>query len=275
MVAEWSKAADCKSVSYSRIGSNPIHFIFIIKKNTQNQLTMLQSLKTFPNYNYKSFNKYKKIIQFKFSSKNNNKVFSNFIIINKILNNKNKKTYWRVHIKFLNSYLLLYTYKYTIFNINFFLKNNFFVNKSLLLNFKRFKFFPTLLNSKKNHTYITLSLGLFLSYFLKPKSFKKSKQLYILLITFFKKLLIHTQIRYLTLIVKFIPKYLTELITNLQSQNAIYLENTSLLTTNYNIIIKNIIFSTTKNYFLKKLPKKGKLKRKVVRKIIKNNSIID
>merc|ERR1711976_98609 len=240
VVAEWSKAADCKSVSYSRIGSNPIHFIFIIKKNTQNQLTMLQSLKTFPNYNnYKSFNKYKKIIQFKFSSKNNNKVFSNFIIINK------------------------------------FLKNNFFLNKSLLLNFKRFKFFPTLLNSKKNHTYITLSLGLFLSYFLKPKSFKKSKQLYILLITFFKKLLIHTQIRYLTLIVKFIPKYLTELITNLQSQNAIYLENTSLLTTNYNIIIKNIIFSTTKHHFLKKLPKKGKLKRKVVRKIIKNNSIID
>merc|ERR1712170_58750 len=146
---------------------------------------------------------------------------------------------------------------------------------TLLLNFKRFRFFPTLLNYRNKHTYIPLSLGMFLGYFSKPKSFKKSKQLYILLSSFFKKLLIHTQIRYLTLIVKFIPKYLTELITNLQSQNAIYLENTSLLTTNYNIIIKNIIFSTTKNYFLKKLPKKGKLKRKVVRKIIKNNSIID
>lgn len=92
-------------------------------------------------------------------------------------------------------------------------KENLLRLNTLSLNFKRNRFFPTLFNKTLNHTYASLSLGLFLPFFIKPKSFKKSKQLYLLLTQFFHKLLKCIRLTEITLLVKFIPKYLLELVS--------------------------------------------------------------
>merc|ERR1711920_3944 len=89
--------------------------------------------------------------------------------------------------------------------------------KTLLLSYKRNKFFPSLINTLLNHTYITLSLGIFLRFFLKPKSFKKSKQLYLLSMLFFKKLILTCKVSYIYVFVKAVPKYFLEFINNLLS----------------------------------------------------------
>jgi len=167
-----------------------------------------------------------------------------------------------------------------------------FSEKTIALNYKRNRFFPTLLNKALRHTYLSLSLGIFWSFFSKPKSFKKSKQLYLLLTHFFQKLIRHTLIPKLTLLVKFVPKYFTELITILLTNGSV-LENSSNPFTSQTpgsasgnnkvnhpsplplVTITRIIFSKTKNYGITKTRKKGTVKRKILRKVYKNNSITD
>jgi hypothetical protein len=118
-----------------------------------------------------------------------------------------------IQLKYYYSFLKNYNNSYTLL----FVQNNFsIINKTrptkiLLLSFKRNMFFPTLLNSL-GHTYTTLSLGTFLSFFLKPRSFKKSKQLYLLLSHFFRKLLLFLNLKFISLFIKFIPKYFSEIL---------------------------------------------------------------
>jgi hypothetical protein len=129
-----------------------------------------------------------------------------------------------------------------------------------------------------------MSLGLFWSFFAKPKSFKKSKQLYLLLINFFRKLLLHTNLQKTVLLIKYVPKYLPELLNTLlqkklsthtnpfSSNSYISPHNDSIKNC---VTISNIIFKKTKPYTPPEKRKKGVVKRKVLRKIIKNNNIID
>lgn len=163
-------------------------------------------------------------------------------------------------------------------------------NKTLILNYKRSRYFPAFLDFLQNHTYINSSLGLFLVFFQKPKNFKKSKQLYLLLTFFFKKLLIYVGFTSLSLYIKHIPKYFIEIfkilnLTNYSSLNTEVSENpflksneTRLLesSSNHNTLyFRHIIFKSTKNIYSQKLPKKGIVKRKIIRKIFSNNKIID
>jgi hypothetical protein len=138
-----------------------------------------------------------------------------------------------------------------------------------------------------NHTYVTTSLGLFFSFFLKPKSFKKSKQLYLLLINFFKKLIKHLGLIEVLVYVKYIPKYFLELI-NLLFRNEIktythpFTKLPAVITTDnnkyinsYAFFLKKLIFLNNKRYSFAKFKKKGVIKRKIIRKVYKINSIID
>lgn len=145
--------------------------------------------------------------------------------------------------------------------------------------FKRNKFFPTLL-SLTGHTYTTLSLGTFFNFFLKPKSFKKSKQLYILLISFLRKLIIYSNITSIVLRVKFIPRFFPELINLFTNKSLTTYQNpfSQLIINekpNQTPQITNIVFTNTKPYGIFKKRKKGVVKRKVLRKVYKNNNIID
>ena len=155
--------------------------------------------------------------------------------------------------------------------------------KILLLSFKKGRFFPTLL-STSGHTYITSSLGLFLPFFLKPKSFKKSKQLYILLAHFFRKIIIYSGIKILNLHVNHVPKYFSEILNIILLKNSNFykhpfteniINEKSTLSSNDTFKILNLLFFKTKLYGSRRLRKKGVLKRKVTRKVIKNNNMID
>jgi hypothetical protein len=206
------------------------------------------------------------------------------------LTNFLKKKYY---LKFLLKYVFSYFTYFFSTNISyFFLKNitlNSLLTKTFIINYKRFRFFPTLTNSNYKHTYISLSLGLFKSFFLKPKSFKKSKQLYLLSAHFFRKLFIFTRLLTLKVVVKYVPKYLSEILNVLLQSvtNDLYPVH-SLLTTDTqtnnmpgpslqhpNTTLKHIMFIKTKHYGFLKTKKRGKVKRKVSRKVIKNNNITD
>jgi len=195
----------------------------------------------------------------------------------------------RNYIKFLLKYIFSFFSYFFFTNINsLFLKNtklNSLLAKTFIINYKRSRFFPTLTNNNYKYTYVSLSLGLFKHFFSKPKSFKKSKQLYILSIHFFKKLFLFTQIHNLNILVKYIPKYLSEIL-NILLQPAtsdlypvypplIQNKDTSSPIQHSNPFFTNIIFLKNKNYGFIKSKKRGKVKRKVSRKVIKNNNITD
>lgn len=278
-MAEWSKAADCKSVSYSLIGSNPIY---------SNKITNLSpNLKlntTFSNINpyfYKVYNIAKK-------NKHLNKsliksiytvLLSPLFIKNKIFNKKLMSFF----LIYYNTYLLSYIYR------NLRLMNNSFILKFIkkfLINFKRNRFFPTLLNYI-GHTYTTLSLGVFFRFFYKPKSFRKSKQLYYLLIHFFRKIIIYSNINLISILVKHTPRFLNELIQILVNKsstsyqhpliNSLVIDEkkSSLNNKNFVLNIFSIKFFNNKFYGKLNLRKKGVVKRKILRKISKNNLIVD
>ena len=260
MVAEWSKAADCKSVSnITLVRIQFISFINVTNLNNYNKNT----------YNYK-------IYKFSLNTFKHHKRFKELKLINisRIYNNKN-------FFKYLNSN-----------NKNFFkVINTFFskgnmettTNNVLQLNFKRDRFFPTLFDKKKKHTYITSSLGIFKKFFNKPKSFKKSKQLYLVLIHFFRKVIIFSNLYKLSLHVKFTPKFLTELINLFTQKNKNTYQHPFSSDKIKNVdeknfksfFIQNIVFINNKTYGTLKVKKKGTPKRRVLRKVIKNNSITD
>jgi len=113
-----------------------------------------------------------------------------------------------------------------------------------------------------------LSLGLFMKYFLKQKSFKKSKQMYLLLASFLNNIThnIYNGNKYsVNICVKHTPKYLLEVLQ-------------TTLTSNKNpnkVVVGSIAFWKNKHYGKIKTKKKGTLKRKIQKKIISNNNIID
>jgi hypothetical protein len=180
--------------------------------------------------------------------------------------------------KYTNTYLLLYIHNNFI-TIQKLTSNTTF-GKVFLWSFKRNRFFPTLL-SNLGHTYTTLSLGSFLHFFLKPRSFRKSKQLYTLLINFFRKIILYVGISKLSISVKFVPKYFSELLSMFSRRNSNpYLHPFTNIITDENFnkktfTITNILFFNTKPYGFFRKKKKGVVKRKILRKVFKNNAIID
>jgi hypothetical protein len=87
--------------------------------------------------------------------------------------------------------------------------------------------------------------------------------------------------------VKAVPKYFLEFINNLLSFETSFFKNpfinlnSPINTSNdyssptYRFFVKKIIFANTKNYGFRKIKKKGVVKRKIIRKVYKNNLITD
>jgi hypothetical protein len=127
-----------------------------------------------------------------------------------------------------------------------------------------------------------LSPGLFIKFFEKKKSFKKNKIIKILLAKYLRKIFILTKVNNLTFWIKGIPVYLLEII-NFLNQPIVHkfinpytnkiVEETTLKTFSLRII--NIVLFKNKSFCINKTKKKGRVKRKIIRKIILENKLID
>ena len=249
-MAEWSKAADCKSVSNSRVGSNPT-LLNIFQNNNKLLLT------------FKLFNKHNLKL----------KLFT--------LNNKsNLKIKIQIFFNYLNFLKKLLFHKIIFLGFYFSLHKTQIQQYLLLLNFKRLRFFP-LIKTLTNQIFISLSLGLLAKFFQKGKFFLKSKIVYLTLTLFLRKVLIFSLFKKLILVINKKPKYFLDILTHLSSISVTqYKHPFSHDLVNENkisnpFLFTYMIFTNNKPYGIVKTKQKGRLKRKINKKIIQLNKILD
>lgn len=191
--------------------------------------------------------------------------------------NLKKKILWI----FLNIYNLIY-YQF-IFDYFYSLK---LLKKSPLRNylifaFKKNKLFLNLLNFNRK-TFLFISPGFFIKFFEKKKSFKKNKIIKLLTAKYLRKVFILTKINNLIFFIKSVPTFLLEIINFLNQPishkflnpctNKVIEET---VTKSFYLKIFNIIFLNNKSFSINKIKKKGRIKRKIIRKVILENKLID
>jgi len=217
-----------------------------------------------------------------------NTVYKRFRQVKKIF-----KTLYQLNYKVKNFYFSLVQSVRRYTNIPYITQPFFFIksiqqktythsDKILLLNFLRYRFFPKIHDYKSNYQYVNLSLGMFSWRYKKKKSFKKNKLVYLLLANFVRKILLFSGILNYVLVVKKIPIYFKEILnTFLNPVIAPYEHPFEIDKIIEEKDIKNpfifswVIFYNNKPYGKLKLKKKGRLKRKISKKIVLLNRIID
>lgn len=157
-------------------------------------------------------------------------------------------------------------------------------NYQLDLIFLRNRFFPQLTTYSNSNVIFNASLGIISSYFSKRKSFLRSKSSYIMLATYVRRILVSMNLSYLNLRVKGLPVYLKVLVkTMLTRSNSLYkdpynvgtIKNETSNQFTFTVTFSQIVFTGNKFYGTKKVKQQGRLKRKIFRRIINSNSILD
>lgn len=134
------------------------------------------------------------------------------------------------------------------------------------------------------YNYFSLSPGLFLKFYNNKRPLKKTKLFRILIIKYLRKLLIASEIRDLVIIVRKGPIMFLELFDILMTPdnkpymlpNSKEVYNDELLNTRFpKLFVRKFFFTKTKFFGVFKGPRKGRLKRKVFRKLIKKANVMD
>ena len=153
-------------------------------------------------------------------------------------------------------------------------------SKALSLNFTRGKFFPVI-RELSGSTYFFLSLGLLAKFLLKGKSFTKSKTVYLLLANFLRKVLLFSSVNVLLLLIKNTPRYLREIMATLNDPVINVYSNPF---SEHTVLEKNLvnpftfsafIFTQNKPYGLMKVKQRGRLKRKITKRLIAAARVLD
>jgi hypothetical protein len=122
---------------------------------------------------------------------------------------------------------------------------------------------------------------MFSKFFNKGKSFIKNKSNYLLLAGFLRKILIFSDIRNLLLLVKRTPLYFNEILSTINTPVIVNYKhpfNSSMIdeiTMNNFFFFYYFIFYNTKAYGFMKTRKKGRVKRKITKRIVKINNLVD
>lgn len=151
----------------------------------------------------------------------------------------------------------------------------------LVLSFPKNRMFINILNFKKKN-FLFLSSGLFIKFFEKRKSFKKNKTIKILMAKYLRKIFIMTRLKNLIMVSKSTPTSLVEFLTFLNTPivhkfndpltNEVIEEKQQRLPV---IKFLNFLFINNINFSNNKSKSKGRIKRKILRKIVSTNSIVD
>lgn len=163
----------------------------------------------------------------------------------------------------------------------YYLRNLSIPHYQLILTFRQGKLFVNLLNKYKLN-YLHLSLGLFSRFFSTQKAFKKNKILKIVLAKYLRKLLLLTQLNFIDLFVKSSPFMLLEILTYLfeplqkvfkDPLSGRLFDETRFKYKDFSL--NYIYFSQSRQYNFLKIRKKGRIKRKLQKKLVKLNKKVD
>lgn len=212
---------------------------------------------------------------------------------------RNEKLYSKMRKRFhkfakpLYRNIFHYIYLYNYFFMNLALDLFYFLRKRqleagkrknmyyLTFTFNANKFFINLQNYEKKN-FLTLSTGLFIKFFEKRKSFKKNKALKFLMAKYLRKVFLITTVKQVIVIFKKNPLFLLEIL-NFFNQPVVYkftdpvedkiveekLTEKPITNFLYFVFIKNQSF--VKN----KTAQRGRIKRKILRKVVSENKLID
>jgi len=151
----------------------------------------------------------------------------------------------------------------------------------MFLNFKKNRFFPYFYKGGNKDTIFNNSLGILSKKFSHKKSFLKSKNAYLFSSSYIRRMLIYISTTKLNLNIRKTPKYLKEILRVLTSDsNVIYNHPFHKSVVNEKekpLTIKFLYINFTNNKSLGpvKKKKKGRLKRKISKKIILYNNVLD
>ena len=152
----------------------------------------------------------------------------------------------------------------------------------LNLNFKKNRFFPQLKDTFFKKTVFNNSLGIISKYFSLRKSYLRGKSSYLLTAAYLRRLLLNINILKLRLEITKVPKYLKDIIrVLLTSANVFYKNpfNNSIIVneraTPTSFIFSYVFFTNNKSWGVIKRKKRGRLKRKISKKIILLNNVLD
>jgi len=150
----------------------------------------------------------------------------------------------------------------------------------LVLNFKRLRFFP-ILRTLQNELFSSLSLGLLAKFFQKGKFFLKSKIVYLAVASLLRKILLFANFSEFVLIINRKPKYFNEILNSITEPSVTTYKDpfqdrfVNEFEKRQNFVFPYILFTNNKPYGLVKTKQKGRLKRKITKKIIQINKILD
>lgn len=146
------------------------------------------------------------------------------------------------------------------------------LNNRLFLNIQNYK----------NINFFFLSQGFFLKFFEKKKSLKKKKTFKLLLARYLRKLFLIVRFPYNIFLFKKIPTFFIEVLNVLNAtiihkfNNPVTNKPVQEVKRSFNLLnIAYFIFFKSIDFTKNKIKKKGRIKRKVSRKLILENSIID
>jgi hypothetical protein len=133
---------------------------------------------------------------------------------------------------------------------------------------------------KKN--YFSLSTGFFIKFFEKRKSLKKNKTIKLLMAKYVRKLFLISKIKNIILIIKKIPVFINEIINFFNTPiahkflNPIDGKDVEESENNFTQIkFLYFLFLQNKNFSKNKTPQKGRIKRKILRKVTFENRLVD
>ena len=184
----------------------------------------------------------------------------------------------------LNHYVR--TFSYPLITLNSYFQSWLKGSKPSLVNlrlyFKLTRFQVNLESTKPKFNVMSLSPGVIFAKFFEKKGLRNRRQTQTILMRFLRKSLIFLNISNLNLIIRGLPFNLAQLIkvlatpisyniSNPLRQGEIFTDTTS----QFNLQIWLVHFTKTFFFGKTKLRKKGRLKRKVARKIIMNNKLVD
>ena len=153
----------------------------------------------------------------------------------------------------------------------------------LNLNFKRIRFFPFLKKDQKTEVFFNNSLGMVSKFFSKTKAFLRQKTSYLLSASFLRKILIYTNLKYLILKIKGVPLFLRDILSTIINPSVKVYEHPfkappQLIdegALQHSFSFKYVVFTNLKPHSLMKRKQKGRLKRKIAKKIVLLNNILD